>query len=105
VVIQILILALLLAGRHMGVRDPRGVEEEQGRGGLRTTFSFSDKLSSAHHKTTASWALHVLDREMDRGVGSRSRGTYFEWRDVFLGACTAKLVDRRSLTAWEQSVL
>ena len=103
--IQILILALLLAGWHMGVRDPRRVEEEKGWGGLRTTFSFSDELSSAHHKTTASWALHVLDREMHRDVGSRSTGTYFEWRDTFLGACTAKVVDRRPLTAWEQSVL
>ena len=93
--IQILILALLLTGRHMGVRDPRGVEEEKRWGSLCTTFSFSDKISTAHHKTTASWALHVLDREMHRGVGSRRTGTDFEWRDVFLGACTAKLVDRR----------
>ena len=105
VTIQILILALLLTGWYMGVRDPRGVEEEKRWGGLRTTFSFSDELSSAHHKTTASWALHVLDREMDRDAGSRSTGTDFEWRDAFLGACTAKLVDRRPLTAWEQSVL
>ena len=74
VTVQILILALLLAGWHMRVRDPRGVEEKTW-GGLRTTFIFSDDLRSAHHKTTGSWSLDVLDREMDRGVGRRSTGT------------------------------
>jgi hypothetical protein len=40
-----------------------------------------------------------------RWIGTLGTGADFEWRDAFLGECAAKLVDRRPLTTWEQSVL
>jgi hypothetical protein len=45
-------LVLLLTGWDMGARDPRGVEEEKGRGGMHKLFSLSDDLSIEHHKNT-----------------------------------------------------
>jgi hypothetical protein len=90
----------------MTSKEPLEVKNPTGRTGPRTAFSFSDDRSSAHHKSTASWTLYVLEEEFGGGVASnRDVGTVLEMRDVFMTVCTTKLVDKRPLTTWERSVL
>ncbi len=87
-------------------KEPLEVKNPAGRTGPRTAFSFSDDRSSVHHKSTASWSLHVLEEEFGRGVGrNRDVGSVLEMRDASMTVCTTKLVDKRPLTSWERSVL
>ena len=104
-VLQILILALLLSGLYMTSPDHLKGCNPGNRTDQCATFSFSEDLSSTHHKTTASWALHVLDQGMGWSVGGGAMGTVMEMRDAHLTACTTKLVDSHPLTTWEQARL
>ncbi len=101
--LQILILALLLGGLYLTDNPRMGYQAN--RVDQHPTFSFSKDLTSAHHKTTTSWSLHVLDQRMGWIVGGGGTRAVMEKRDAYLAACTTKLVDRHPLTSWDQAML
>ena len=104
-VLHSLILALLLSGLYMVSTDHMKEYNVSSLTDQRATFSFSEDLSNTRHKSTASWALHALERWMGWSRGGGAMGAFFEMRDKHLAAYTARLVDREPLTAWEQAIL
>ena len=103
-VLQIVTVALLLSGLYLASTDRLKVCDRASRSDQRATFSFTEN-PSAHHKTTASWVLHVVDQWKGWGAGVGATATSMEVRDAYLVGCTTKLVDRHPLTAWEQATL
>ena len=103
-VLQIVTVALLLSGLYLASTDRLKVCDRASRSDQCATFSFTEN-PSAHHKTTASWVLHVVDQWKGWGAGVGATATSMEVRDAYLVGCTTKLVDRHPLTAWEQATL